>query len=45
MVRELREVLTKLQEAGYRASKKNRTVQKRANLVGVLDKPKRGKAN
>ena len=43
--RQLREVLTKLQEAGYRASERKTTVQKRTNLVGILDKSERSKTN
>ena len=43
---ELREILSKLQEKGYRASeKKNRTVYKRTNLVGIRNKPKRSETN
>ena len=42
----LREVLSKLQEAGYRANeKKKQNYSKQTNVVGIPDKPKRGNAN
>ena len=43
---ELREILSKLQENGYRASeKKKQNCLKRTNLVGIRNKPKRSKTN
>ena len=43
---ELREILSKIQETGYRASeRKTELFRNELNLVGIPDKPKRGKTN
>ena len=43
--RELRDLLTKLQEAGYRASERKTELFKKTILVGILDKSERSKTN